>query len=364
MLGYRLVLAPRLATPRWLALVTLGAGVLSGLVLCGIFLIAFGVPAADLGNEFIVYVFGDVAGLDQTLTRFIPLVLAALAVAMCLRVRFWNIGVEGQMWLGAIGATAVTLYDFGPWWLRMPLMVTAALLGGAAWCGIAAAARLWLRADEVITTLLLNYIGYLLAQHLLYGAWRNPVDSFPVSRMFKPYEQLPSFGSLHLHAGILFAAAAVLLCWWLCRYARFGLLSRAVAANPLAARALGVPVARTILLAACLAGALSGLAGFAIVAGEEHKLTQFVANDYIFPAFAIAYLGRSDPLGVVIAALGIAGLYTAGDSLKAFYQLPDTVVVTMESLLLLTVASFDVFLRYRIAVLRGVRPTRAARSAT
>ena len=108
------------------------------------------------------------------------------------------------------------------------------------------------------------------------------------------------------------------------------------------------------LLAACLAGALSGVAGFSIVAGEEHKLTQFIGTGYIFPSIAIAYLGRSNPLGVLAAALGIAGLYTAGDSLKAFYQLPDTVVVTMEAFLLLTVAAFDVFVRYRIGVLRAV----------
>lgn len=360
MAAFRLVLSPRLAVPRWLTAATLAGGVGGGLLCCAAFLIAFGVPAGDLSDQFVTSVFGSAAGLDQTLTRAISLTLVSLSVALCLRVRFWNIGVDGQVWLGAIAATAVSLYQIGPWFLRLPLMLVAAAVAGAAWCGVAALARIRLRADEVITTLLLNYVGYLLAQHLLYGAWRNPEDSFPVSRSFASYERLPDFGALHLHAGLLVALAAVAACWWLCRYSRFGLLFDAVAENRLAARALGIPVGRMTLLAACLGGGLSGLAGFSVVAGEEHRLTQFIGNGYIFPAIAIAYLGRSNPLGVLAASLGIAGLYTAGDSLKAFYQLPDTVVVTMEAFLLLTVAAFDVFVRYRVALVRAAPRTRRA----
>jgi ABC-type uncharacterized transport system permease subunit len=352
---YRLVLSPRLAVPRWLTAATLVGGILFGLVCCALFLIAFGVPASDLGNEFILYVFGNRAGLDETLTRAISLTLVAMSVALCLRIRFWNIGVEGQLWMGAIAATAVSMYQIGPWYLRLPLMILAAIIGGGLWCGIAAFAKVRLRADEVITTLLLNYVAYLLAQDLLYGQWRNTADQFPMTPLFPRYEQLPTFGGWHLHYGVFIALIVTAFCWWLCRYSRFGLLSKAVAENRTASRALGIPVNRITLATACLAGAVSGLAGFSIVSGEEHKLTQFVGNDFIFPSIAIAYLGRANPIGVLVAALAVAGLYTAGDSLKAFYQLPDTVVVTMEAFLLMTVAAFDVFIRYRISVHR-VRP--------
>jgi ABC-type uncharacterized transport system permease subunit len=361
-LPYRLVLSPRLAVPRWLTAATLIGGILFGLICCAILLIAFGVPANDLGNEFILYVFGNKAGLDQTFTRAISLVLVSMSVALCLRIRFWNIGVEGQLWMGALGATAVSFYHIGPWFLRMPLMILAAAVGGALWCGIAAVAKIRLRADEVITTLLLNYVAYLLAQDLLYGIWRNPADSFPVSPPFASYERLPDFPGWHLHYGVFIAIIVTIFCWWLCRYSRFGLLSKAVAENRTASRALGIPVARITLMTACLAGAVSGLAGFSITAGEEHRLTQFVGNDYIFPSIAIAYLGRANPVGVFIAALAVAGLYTAGDSLKAFYQLPNTMVVTMEAFLLLTVAAFDVFVRYRISILR-LRPGKVAAPA-
>ncbi len=216
------------------------------------------------------------------------------------------------------------------------------------WCGVCALARIKLRANEVVTTLLMNYVAYMLAQQLLYGAWRNPEDSFPVSKTYPPGETLALLGFGHVHAGIFFSMGAALFCWWLCGFARVGYMAKAVAANPQAARAVGVPAGMVVLLMASLGGALSGLAGFTIVCGEEHKLTQFVGNDFIFPSIVIAYLARSNPLGVVVAGIAIAALYTAGNSLKAFYQLPGATVLTIEAILLLCVCAAEFFLRYRL----------------
>jgi simple sugar transport system permease protein len=358
MFGFRLLLAPRLGISHWRTAATLTAGILLGLALCAAFLVAAGVPAADLADEFLVYTFGNTAGLDQTMTRAIPLMLVGLSVGVGLRVRFWNIGVEGQIWVGAIGATAVVLYGVGPLALHLPIMFLAAAAFGGLWCGFAALARLRLRADEVIVTLLMNYVGYLIAQQLLYGAWRNPEDAYPTSRSFAPgFERLPVLLFGHVHAGLLIAFGAMLFCWWLCSFSPFGVMARAIAANPVAARAMGIPVGRIVFLTAVLAGALAGIAGFALVAGEEYKLTQFVGQDYIFPSIVIAYLGRSHPAGIAIAAIAVAGLYTAGDSLKAFYQLPGAVIITLEAILLLTVSAFDFFLRYRVGLVRRLPRT-------
>lgn len=347
-LGYRAVVSPRLDVSRRLMALTLFGGIATGLLVSTIFLLTQGMALSDLLSQFLVDTFADPEGLDQTLTRAIPLILVGLSVAVCLKVKFWNIGVEGQLWAGAIGATAVVIYQIGPPGLRLPLMILAAMLGGGAWCGVCALARLYLRSNEVITTLLMNYIAYMLAQQLLYGAWRNPTDSFPVSITFGTAERLPLLGFGHVHAGIFISIGAALFCWWLCGLSRVGIMARAVAANPRAARAVGVPVGRIILLMASLGGALSGLAGFAVVSGEEYKLTQFVGNDYIFPSIVVACLARSNPLGVIAASLAIAGLYTAGDSLKAFYQLPGATVLTIEATLLLCVSCFEFLLRYRL----------------
>lgn len=344
----RLILSPRLAASRRFTFFVLLGGILAGLVVSGGFLLTQGMGLSDLASQFVGYTFGNPEGLDQTLTRSIPLILVGLSVAVCLKVKFWNIGVEGQLWAGAMAATAVSLYHIGPEAARLWVMCIAALLGGGLWCGVCALARIKLRANEVVTTLLMNYVAYMLAQQLLYGAWRNPEDSFPVSKTYPPGETLALLGFGHVHAGIFFSLGAALFCWWLCGFARVGYMAKAVAANPQAARAVGVPAGMVVLLMASLGGALSGLAGFTIVCGEEHKLTQFVGNDFIFPSIVIAYLARSNPLGVVVAGIAIAALYTAGDSLKAFYQLPGATVLTIEAILLLCVCAAEFFLRYRL----------------
>jgi general nucleoside transport system permease protein len=345
----RPLVSPRLVvTPRLTAL-TLCAGLLTGLIVSTLFLLTQGMGLSDLVNQFVLYTLGNPEGLDQTLTRAIALILVGLSVAVCLRVKFWNIGVEGQLWAGALAATAVVIYHLGPPSLRLEVMLLAAMLGGALWCAVCAAARLYLRANEVITTLLMNYVASMLAQQLLYGAWRNPADSYPVSESFSHNERLALLGFGHVHAGIFIALGAALFCWWLCGFSRLGIMAKAVAANPVAARAVGVPVGRVILLMTALAGALSGTAGFCIVAGQEYRLTQFVGNDFIFPAIVVAYLARANPLGVVVAAIAIAALYTAGDSLKAFFQLPGATVLAIEAVLLFCVSCFEFLLRYRLS---------------
>ncbi len=348
MAWFRPLVSPRLVVTKRLTAATLAGGIVLGLVVSTGFLLTQGMGLADLWSQFVVYTFADPEGLDQTLTRSIPLILVGLSVAVCLRVRFWNIGVEGQLWVGALAATAVVLYHVGPAALRIEVMAVAAMAAGGVWCGVCALARLYLRANEVITTLLMNYVGFMLAQQLLYGAWRNPTDSYPVSATFPPGETLAYLGFGHVHAGIFLSLAAAVFCFWLCTFSRTGIFSRAVAVNPLAARAVGVPVVRVVLLMATLGGALAGLAGFTIVAGEEHKLTQFVGNDFIFPSIVVAYLARANPLGVVVASVAIAALYTAGDSLKAFFQLPGATVLAIEAVLLFCVSCFEFFLKYRV----------------
>jgi simple sugar transport system permease protein len=351
----RPVLSPRLVVSRKLTAVTLVGGLVTGLVVSACFLLTQGMGLSDLASQFVGYTFGDPEGLDQTLTRAIPLTLVGLSVAVCLKVKFWNIGVEGQLWAGAMAATAVSLYDIGPPALHLPIMCIASLLGGGIWCGVCALARLRLRANEVVTTLLMNYVAFMLAQQLLYGAWRNPSDSFPVSQTFRPGETLALLGFGHVHAGIFYSIGAAFFCWWLCGFSRIGYMARAVAANPLAARAVGVPAGAIVVLMATLGGALSGLAGFTIACGEEHKLTQFLGNDFIFPSIVIAYLARSNPLGVLVAGVAVAALYTAGDSLKAFFQLPGATVLTIEAIILFCVCCFEFLLRYRLDWVKTVK---------
>ena len=148
-------LVPRQQVPLWLRAGTFVGGIALGLLIAFGILIAYGVTAGQIVNEFVVYVFLDLSGLAQVVTSSTPLVLVGLASAAALKLRFWNIGVEGQMWLGCIAATGVAIFDLGPDSLRLPLMFIAAAAAGACWIGIPAFLKLRFRVDEIITSLLL-----------------------------------------------------------------------------------------------------------------------------------------------------------------------------------------------------------------
>ena len=148
-------LVPRQQAPLWLRAATFVGGIALGLLIAFGILIAYGVTAGQIVNEFVVYVFLDLSGLAQVVTSSTPLVLVGLASAAALKLRFWNIGVEGQMWLGCIAATGVAIFDLGPDSLRLPLMFIAAAAAGACWIGIPAFLKLRFRVNEIITSLLL-----------------------------------------------------------------------------------------------------------------------------------------------------------------------------------------------------------------
>lgn len=325
-------------------------GLALGLAIAAAVLVAAGVPASALAQELLVQVFLTGGGLAQTATLAIPLVLAGLASALAMRVRFWNIGIEGQLWLGAIGASGVALFDIGPEAVRLPLMLVAAAACGAAWIGIPLFFRLKLGTSEIVLTLLMSNVAFLMLQHLVFGPWQDPANSFPVSASFEAAERFARLGFGNVHAGLILAVAAAVLAAILVGRTRLGFAAAAVGGNPLAARAAGLPVGATIAAMVLMSGALAGLAGAVAVAGTEYRLTQYVGLNATFSGIVIAFLARFHPLGVVVAAVALAGLYNAGATLKVFYGLSDAVVVLIQGIVLTTVLVAQFFATYRVAL--------------
>ena len=349
-------LVPRQHTPVWLSIASLAGGIGLGLLLAVLVLLANGVDFKGIINEFILYSFTSQQGLAQTLTKGTALLLVGTASAAALKLRFWNIGVDGQVWLGAIAATGIAIHDIGPPSLRLGIMVVASIIAGAVWIGIPVLLKLRLGVNEVISTLMLSYVAFLIAQSVLYGGWRDPATSFPVTQGFEPgIEQLARVGFGHLHSGIWLALAGSIIVSYLMLVSRFGFYLNAVGLNPRAAKAAGMPVTRVITITTVIAGGLCGLAGFTIVAGQEYRLTQHIAHNYIFSAILIAFLARFNPVAVLPVSFIVAGLFTAGDTLKVFYQLPLSVILVVESLILLSVVAVDFFARYNISLLRKSR---------
>lgn len=352
----RVVLERRQSLPAWHQGLVFGASLTFGLALSAAVLVAAGVPPQALLRELVVQVFLTRSGLAQTLTMATPMVLLGLSAALALRLRFWNIGVEGQVLLGAILATLVAINGLGGAGLHLPLMLAASMLGGLLWIAVPLLLKLRLSVSEVVVTLLLSNVAYLLLQHLLFGPLRDPARNFPTSPVFDPLSRLPRLDFGNLHAGLFVALALAVAVALLTRRSRLGFYGRLVGDNPAAARAAGLPVVATTAAFVLLSGALAGLAGGLVVAGTEYRLTQYVGLHATFSAIVIAVLARFDPLAVVVAAFFVAGVYVAGTTLKVFYGIPEGVVLIVQGTVLLSVVAGQFFASYRID-LEGARAT-------
>tara|TARA_Y100001936_G_scaffold254179_1_gene326687 strand:+ start:36793 stop:37899 length:1107 start_codon:yes stop_codon:yes gene_type:complete len=315
-------------------------------------LIASGVPPASVYEEFIVFTFFNSAGLANIVVDSTPLVIVGLAAAAAFRINFWNIGIEGQFFMGVIGSTIVVIFDIGPESLRLPIMLIFSILLGGIWAMPPAWLKLRLRINEVITTLLFNYIAYYFVLNQIYGAWKDPVDKFPHSELYEKVERLPGIGWEDVSWGVLVAGVAVGLTWWLIERSRFGIKSRFVGINPSMALAVGLPVSVITLISALVSGGLSGTAGFVVASSMEFRLTYGIAAGYGFSAIVIAFLAGNRPIGVLIVAFLMGGLYVAGDSLKVFYNLPDAIVGLIQAIVVLSVAASEFFVRYRVRIAR------------
>jgi simple sugar transport system permease protein len=307
-----------------------------------------GVAPADLFSEISNTAFSSPRALGAVLALMAPLVVAGLASAIAFRANFWNIGVEGQMILGAIFATAIAIFDVGPEATRLPLMAIAAALGGMLWIAGPGFLKNRLGVNEVITTLLLNYVAFNLLLHLLYGGWKDPVSSFPHSEQYEAFERLPQLGWQNLTWALPLSGIFALALWWLYSSSRFGYFLDFLSSNRDMARAMGLPVAGLSLAAILGSGAAAGLTGFVISAGIEGRMTQDFHTGYLFNGVLIAFIARNHPIGVLVTAFFMAVLIQLGQSLQVFFGTPFSVVRLTQAIFIICVAASEFFLTYRM----------------
>jgi simple sugar transport system permease protein len=325
------------------------------LAVCGLLVLWAGAPVAASFGALLEGGFGSRFALTETLTRATPLILTGLAAAVAFRARFFNIGAEGQLYLGALAAVAVGgLHDgVGLAWptpLLFVVMMIAAILAGAAWLAIAAVLRTRLAVDEVVTTLLLNFVVLLFVSWMLDGPMKDPTAlGWPQSVALNPALELSKLVERsRLHSGLLMAVGAAALLWAMLNYTAFGFEMRAVGANREAARFAGIPVDTTVLKTALISGALAGLAGAVEVAGRTGYVTLDMSPGYGYAGIVVAMLAALNPLGVVLAAVFIAGMFVGADSMSRAVTVPTYIadVIVAVSLLAMLVAAQLV--RYRV----------------
>ncbi|MBZ9714641.1 ABC transporter permease [Deinococcus multiflagellatus] len=342
-------------SPARAALVTL-ASVAAALLLCALVFGLAGQAPGTVYGTMLRGTLGDPTGLAEVARRTIPLLLIGSGLALAFRAQFFNIGAEGQLLLGAVFAAGTALFVPLPGPLLLPAMFAAGFLGGGLWALIAAALRR-VNVNEILSTLMLNYVAAALVTYLIAGPWKGKdVRGYIYTDTFAPQAWLPTLSGTQVHWPTLVLGVALALgLQWLLTRSTFGYALRVVGENPGAARYAGLKAARVATLVALLTGGLAGLAGAGEVAGIHHRLLEAgqISLGYGFTAVIVAWLARGHPALCLLTAPLMGVLLAGGDLLKIDLNLPFRVVDIFSGVMLLCLISGEVFVRHRVVWGRG-----------
>ena len=332
----------------------LGA-VLFTLLVSALLVLWAGAPVGKTYSLLFTGGFGSVFALSETLTRAIPLMLTGLAAAIAFKARLFNIGAEGQLYAGALAAVAVgglhggTGFDVHPAVLFVLMMLAAALAGALLLLG-PALMKARLGVDEVVTTLLLNFIVLLLVSLMLDGPMKDPTAmGWPQSvALVGDLELSKLIAQTRVHTGLLWGVALATGLWLLMKYTVLGFDIRAVGANARAAAFAGVSVTRNVVLVALLSGGLAGLAGAIEVAGRTSYLTLDMSPGYGYNGIVIAMLAGLHPLGVVLGSVFVAGVLVGADSMSRVVGVPTYIADVIVATSLIAVLVATLLAQYRV----------------
>jgi simple sugar transport system permease protein len=343
---------PTLPLQLAVALGSLVAALLAGALL----LAATGSNPLSVYQEIVTASVGTPLAFSQTLVQTTPLLLTGLATVVVFRMRIFSIGADGQLLVGAVLASgaALTLGKHLPQAELIALTFVAGMLGGALWAGIAGVARAYWHTDEVISTLMLNYIALHLVSYLIIGShsvWRDPANAQPTAHVLPDAAHLPLLFD-QADWGVIVALVVAALVWVLLRFTRWGLETDVIGTAPGAARYAGMNVRRTIVSGMCLAGAIAGLAGAIQVVSVTNGLDPAGIDPGIglgYAGIVVAALARLSPLACVPVAFLLAGLLAAGPPLELI-GVPGSIATVLQGFVLLFVAGGQFLLAYRIRV--------------
>jgi len=348
-----IVFEKRLTRSRWAAVLVPICSVILALGVGALILIIFGINPLRAYQVMLQGSLGSGYALSETFVKAIPLMLTGLGISIAFRMLFWNIGAEGQLAMGGIAAAYVALFlsDRLPPLLVIPTMFVLAALAGALWGLIPAVLKAAIGVNEILTTLMMNYIAILLVEYLYLGPWRDPEGyGFPGSAPFPEVAWLPRLTG-RVHAGLIIAILAAALLWFILARTRWGYEIRVIGENARAARYTGISIGRNVVLVMLLSGGLAGLAGMAEVAGLTRRLYGLTVG-YGYTAIIVAWLANLNPWGVLLVAFLMGALLVGGDQIQIAMQTPAAVALALQGAILFFVLGGSIFVNYRVRVIR------------
>jgi len=351
--------------PKWMPFVTSLSAVILAFIISGIILAVIG------GNPFQVYAyfftaaFGSWGALSDVIVKATPLLLIGLGCGLAFKMKLWNIGAEGQFYIGAFCASLVVLVplvplETTPKFLVLLLMGLLGMIGGAIYGLIPGILKAKFNVSEIITTLMLNYIAVNWNNYWIFGKFSDA--GFQMTPTFDKVAWLPRlsdlakqyrvFSGITLHLGVVFGLVAAIIIWLIVRYSRWGYEINLIGDNPRAARYAGINITRNIVLVFMVSGALAGLAGMSEVTGVVHRLQERISTNYGFSGVIVAWLAKLNPFATILVSFLFGALIVAGREIQ-----PSGLSFFIQGTILFLVISSDVLLRYRIRILRQTRET-------
>ncbi|WP_377298283.1 ABC transporter permease [Rhizobium sp. SGZ-381] len=338
--------------PLALVLLTPVIAIVAALALSGILIAIAGAPVLEAYWRILTGAFGSRLSTTETLTRATPLMLTGLAAAVAFRARLWNIGAEGQLYLGAIAVAAASSHLLGglPAAIQIPALLAIGALAGMLLLLVPLWLRLRFSVDEVVTTLLLNFVAVLFVSMLIDTVLKDPTAfGWPQSQSVADAAMLPKLlARSRLHIGLGLAVVLAFILQFVQQRTVFGLRSRAAGLNPAGAVFAGVPLGRTLVVVACISGGLAGLAGAVEVMGVKGYVTTDLSPGYGYSGIVVAMLANLNPLGVVLAALFTATMFVGADGMSRAMHIPSYIADVTVALSLLTMLTAIFFTQYRI----------------
>lgn len=356
----KLKVEPRLLVPKWMPVAANIVAIMFALAIGGVILAWGGLNPLVAYREMLRAGFLESWSVSDTLVKATPLILAGLGVTVAFRMKLWNIGAEGQLYMGAWAASGVALFVITPETPRpvaFLLMTVAGFVAGALWGAIPGYLKAKLDVNEIISSLMLTYVAILYSNYFIYGPWSaggfGLTTQFPRNAWFPRLldwaDSIELFRGMTAHLGIFYGVAAGVILWVLFKRSKWGYELKLIGDNPKAANYAGINIAKHVVLTMVISGGLAGLAGMSEVAGVIHRFQENISPGYGFTAIIVAWLAQLNPIGVIIVGYLFGGLLVGGDAIQ-----PAGIPLMIQGIMLFCVISATLLTRYRIRIVRNI----------
>lgn len=331
----------------------LGAIILALLASSGLIL-AVGAQPVVAFRALFLGAFGNTNSLAETLLKATPLLFAALGMCTAFTARIWNIGAEGQLYIGALMTAIVGIYvPMASRFIAIPVLMLASFLAGGCWAAIPG----WLKGrfgvSEIITTIMMNYIAIFLISYMIHHPLRDPQGYLPQSQTLQASAKLPILiTKTRLHLGIVLGILAAFIVYMIFKKTTLGYQMRVVGHNPLAGKYGGIHVSRIILISMLFSGGLAGIAGMVEIAGVHLRLFENISPGYGYTAIVIALLSYLHPLVVIVVSILFAGLIVGADAMQRMAGLPAALAYVVQGFIVLFVLASEYLVKRHLQLLR------------